>query len=179
MAVYYFYKICSLDNKYIYIGSTTDFNKRMYNHKSDCFNECSKKFNYKLYKTIRENNGIENFIFEMIESITTDDKEIVLKHEQELMIKYNSNLNTYRSFISNEQKKAEIKINKKQYYNINKDQIKEKHKTKYICDCGNEYTYGHKSEHFKSRKHKLYEQTKQNNITNNITYNITNLTIQK
>ena len=96
MAVYYFYKICSLDNEYIYIGSTKNFNKRMSDHKSNCYNEKSKKFNYKLYKTIRENGGINNFIFENIDSIESDDKNIVLKHEQELMNEYNSNLNTIR-----------------------------------------------------------------------------------
>ena len=129
MAVYYFYKICSLDNTFIYIGSTTNFNKRMNDHKSNCYNEKSKKYNYKLYKTIRENNGIENFIFEMIESMTTDDKEIVLKHEQQLIIKYNSNLNTYRSFMSDEDKKQY----QKQYRIDNKEQLQQQ-KKQYIID---------------------------------------------
>ena len=107
MAVYYFYKICSLDNEYIYIGSTIDFKKRMQKHKSNCNTPNSKKFNYKLYKTIREHNGFENFIFDIIESINTDDKLIVLKREQELMIKYNSNLNMIRSFVSDIEKKQQ------------------------------------------------------------------------
>ena len=92
MTVYYFYKICSLDNEFIYIGSTANFNKRVLEHKSNCYNEKSKKYNYKLYSTIRSNGGFDNFCFNIIKSIETDDKTNVLKHEQELMIKYNSNL---------------------------------------------------------------------------------------
>ena len=114
MAVYYFYKICSLNNEYIYIGSTTNFKKRIAEHKSNCYNKNLKLFNIKLYSTIRNNAGFDNFVFEIIESINTDDKEIVLKHEQELMIKYNSNLNTNNAYISEEDKKQQqkdIKIN--------------------------------------------------------------------
>jgi hypothetical protein len=200
MAVYYFYKICSLDNEFIYIGSTTNFKKRMIEHKSNCYNKNLKLYNIKLYSTIRNNAGFDNFIFEIIDSIESDDKNIVLEHEQELMIKYNSNLNTYRSFISNAQKKAEIKINKKQYYNINKEyfqqytidnkekiqqyridnkeQIRLKKNKKHICACGREYTNSNRKRHTKSSQHKKFEEQQiiyntTNNITNNITFNIT------
>ena len=150
MAVYYFYKICSLDNEYIYIGSTIDFKKRMQKHKSNCNTPNSKKFNYKLYKTIREHNGFENFIFDIIESINTDDKLIVLKREQELMIKYNSNLNMIRSFVSDIEKKQQ----KIQYRIDNKEKIRAKNNEKHICACGRLYTYGHRKRHTESSKHK-------------------------
>jgi hypothetical protein len=177
MAVYYFYKICSLDNKYIYIGSTTNFKKRIAEHKSNCNTPNSKKFNYKLYKTIREHNGFENFIFDIIESINTDDKLIVLKREQELMIKYNSNLNNNRSFISDEDKKQY----QKQYRIDNRHKILLKNNEKYICACGREYTFTNRKRHTKSSQHKKFEEQQlMNNTTNNITNNITfNITIQK
>ena len=108
MKVYYFYKICSLDNEYIYIGSTKNVRHRISQHKSDCNNNKSKKYNYKLYLHIRQNGGLDNFYFDIIESINTNDKEIVLKQEQYLMNKYNSNLNTNRAFLSEDEKNKKI-----------------------------------------------------------------------
>ena len=205
MTVYYFYKICSLDNEFIYIGSTTNFNKRMSDHKSNCYNEKSKLYNIKLYATIRNNAGFDNFLFEIINSFETDDREIILKHEQELMIQYNSNLNTNRSFLSDYEKKQyknqynidnkeQIKQKKQQNYNINRDEILQKHKQyridnrekirlkskeQYMCDCGRLYTYGHRKRHIESSKHKKFEEQQiVNNTTNNITINY-NITIQK
>lgn len=205
MTLYYFYKICSLDNEYIYIGSTTKFKKRVFEHKSDCYNKKSKKYNIKLYTTIRKNGGIENFRFDIIKSIETDDKKNVLKQEQELMILYNSNLNTNKAFISDEDKtqykkqyridnkeqiqqktkqyridnKELIKQQRKKYSTENREQIRLKKSEKHICVCGRLYTYGHRKRHTESTQHKKYEEQQiVNNTTNNITINY-NITIQK
>jgi hypothetical protein len=48
--------------------------------------------------------------------------------------------------------KHKIQGKKKDYYNSNKKIINEKHK----CECGGKYTYGNKSQHFKSNKHIKY-----------------------
>ena len=42
---------------YTYIGSTTSFDNRKCGHKSTIYNKNLKSYNYKLYKTIRENDG--------------------------------------------------------------------------------------------------------------------------
>ena len=42
---------------YTYIGSTVSFDNRKNGHKSTIYNQNSKKYNLKLYKTIRENDG--------------------------------------------------------------------------------------------------------------------------
>jgi len=42
---------------YTYIGSTTSFDNRRSGHKGKIYNQNQKAYNYKLYKTIRENNG--------------------------------------------------------------------------------------------------------------------------
>ena len=43
-----------------YVGSTTDFSKRKYGHKSACNNCKIKNYNLKVYKIIRENGGWDN-----------------------------------------------------------------------------------------------------------------------
>ena len=42
---------------YIYVGMTTDFTNRKYNHKSDCNNITDKHYNFKIYDIIRANGG--------------------------------------------------------------------------------------------------------------------------
>ena len=41
----------------VYVGATCNFVNRKYNHKYTINNEASKQYNYKLYQTIRENEG--------------------------------------------------------------------------------------------------------------------------
>ena len=41
----------------------------------------------------------------------------------------------------------------KTYYKKNKALIDEKHKAHFICECGCEYSYSHKTRHLKSKKH--------------------------
>jgi predicted GIY-YIG superfamily endonuclease len=58
---YYIYKICCDDlPEFVYVGSTKAFRQRKNEHKSNCNND-NKKHNFKLYQTIRENGGWENW----------------------------------------------------------------------------------------------------------------------
>lgn len=66
-----------------------------------------------------------------------------------------------------ERKKDDILKRMADYYNINKEHIadkgytyraknKDKLQRKYVCDCGGYFTYNHKSEHEKTKKHMNY-----------------------
>ena len=54
--------VCNdLDVDYTYVGSTTNLNKRRYQHKYRCNTEGSHGHTYKVYQTIRENGGFDNW----------------------------------------------------------------------------------------------------------------------
>ena len=56
------YKIeCLNDEKLIYVGNTTNFDKRKVQHKLNCYNEKGKCFNFKLYQMIRDAGGWSNY----------------------------------------------------------------------------------------------------------------------
>jgi ADP-heptose:LPS heptosyltransferase len=55
-----------------------------------------------------------------------------------------------------EDNKTEILEKRKQYRIDNRQSINEKQEQKYNCFCGGKYTNVHKSEHFKSNKHKEF-----------------------
>ena len=52
--------------------------------------------------------------------------------------------------------KDEIKIKQKKYHENNKDTNNLKKKQKEDCECGHQYTLGHKTRHLQTEKHKKY-----------------------
>jgi predicted GIY-YIG superfamily endonuclease len=56
-----------------YVGHTTDIVRRKYNHKNCSVNEKSKDYNTKLYKTIREKGGFDNYSMIEIEKYPCKD----------------------------------------------------------------------------------------------------------
>ena len=173
--LYTFYKIVSKDGKYIYVGSTKDFNNRMRNHKSNCKNENSKCHDIKVYEAIRNNGGWRKFNIEKIEEKLCEDKKNAYIRENELMKELKSNLNERPAYSTSEEKQEQKKQQQKRYYIKHNEKINDYKNTKNICKCGGAYTTSHKSQHSKTKKHKQFENQTINNITNN--YNITNLTI--
>jgi hypothetical protein len=121
------YKIvCSNEDiEYLYVGSTTDFTKRKYAHKTCCNNINNKKYNEKKYVEMRNNGGFENFKMLEVEKYPCNDKREAEAREEEIRVKLKANMNSKRCFITEEQKKA--------YYNENKQKMNE-HSKEYYYD---------------------------------------------
>jgi len=89
----------SIDDNILYIGSTNNFSQRKHKHKKNTTNKRGKLYWLKLYLFIRENGGINNFIFEILENGEIENKLEIRKIEQNFIDKYNPNLNSKKSFI--------------------------------------------------------------------------------
>lgn len=88
------YKIYQQSNPdIIYIGSTTDFNRRKSNHKKNCSNRVSKKYRYPLYQYIRACGGWENFTIEKVEDYPCKSRGEGVLREKELIKIYDAKLN--------------------------------------------------------------------------------------
>ena len=135
------YKLCCKDTniKDIYIGSTTNMKQRKQNHKNSCNNPNSKKYNYKVYQTIREYGGFDNWDIILVEYVNATSKQELEKEERVvielLQPTLNSNIPTRthkewseKYYIDN---KKEIKEKRKVKYQDNKKEIKEKQQIKY------------------------------------------------
>ena len=134
------YKLyCKDENiKDFYIGSSTNFKRRKYAHKSICNNPNNRRHNLKVYKFIRANGGYENFDYEII--LKTDEDEIK-KIEQKYIDELKPTLNCINAcgLDRKEYQKQYNEINKikiskqrkeydKQRYQKNKEKIKENQK---------------------------------------------------
>ena len=109
------------DNENVYVGSTKDFTKRKWEHKTRCNNPNSKGYNYKIYKYIRENGGWDEWEMIAIETYPCESKrELEIRerfHIETLKPKLNKNIPTRTH---------------KEYRDDNKEVIKEKKKQDYI-----------------------------------------------
>ena len=120
---YLFYKIVCLDNSFelCYVGSTANWKSRSYNHKYNCNNENSTHYNLKLYTTIRQNGGWDNF--KMIEIGKREQlrKREAEQIEEEYRQELKANLNMQKCFTTEEDERAY----KKKWGEANKEKIKE------------------------------------------------------
>lgn len=150
--------------EFIYVGSTTDFTNRKRKHKSD-----SKIEDTKLYQTIRENGGWDNWRMTIIEEYAECKNCIEQRiREQKWIDELNANLNMVKSYSSQkektqnmkeyyEQNKEEIIPQQKKYYEQNKEQFAQKRK---------EYYEQNKEKILQKRKED-YQQNKERNCKNN------------
>ena len=156
---YYIYKICCDDlPNYNYIGSTKAFRQRKRLHKSRV-NTGRKE---KLYNTIKENGGWDNWRMVILEELGEVSFTEARIKEEEHRVKLNANMNSQKCYTTEEEiakrekeyrekNKEQLSEHKKEYYqkNIehikektkeyreqNKEQILEKKKEKITCECG-------------------------------------------
>ena len=176
---YTIYKIVAKDPNIqeCYVGSTLDFVRRKRQHKSNTTNEKRDGYNWPVYKFIRENGGWKNWDMIELEIIECTQIES-LKLERKYMDELEPTLNSYKSFITDEEKveyKKQYDIDNKEkrkeqykqryiankealqaYYIDNRESILEKRNEKFECKCGGRFARGDRARHFKSKKHKNY-----------------------
>lgn len=155
------YKLCCDDVKEFYIGSSENFIERKRRHKSNCNNPNSTEYNYKVYKYIRENGGYENWKYETIEEKEFENKNVLKIREQHYIDLFKPSLNMVNAIENEEQRKQ-----KQNQYDQKQRAIK------INCPCGGKTDKRNKPSHEKTNIHTKYLQT-----INNITNNITNITI--
>jgi len=141
----------------MYVGATTQYALRKWQHKRNCTNPESRAHNYHVYTFIRNNGGWENWNMEPLEEVCCNDKMglniIERKYIEDLGSTLNKNIpgrtkaesdKAYREAnkeILNEKKRQwhwdnreTILIKNKKYYDENRDIILEKDRQRNIRD---------------------------------------------
>jgi hypothetical protein len=170
---YYIYKICCDDcPDFVYVGSTKAFRQRKNHHKHGCNKGDTKK----LYNTIRENGGWDNWRMVILEDIGEVSLTEARIKEEEHRVKLNANLNERKCHNTEEQKKERHnKQSNKSYHNNkekkqeyakeyrekNKDKIMEWGMQRITCECGRTFRIDDKARHERTLIHKkLIEEKK-------------------
>ena len=165
----------------LYVGHTTNFRMRKFTHQDSCKNENKRSYNTKIYKTIRDNGGFQNWSMVQIESFPCANGNEARARERYWYEQLSATLNV-RYPIRNkkeyngvnkdknrEQKKEyrALNVNKisewhKSNYKLNKDKIKERQSQPYTCECGSVCRIGDKTKHFKTKRHQSFIAQKDN-----------------
>jgi hypothetical protein len=133
----------------IYVGHTTDFIKRKCGHKSMCNNN---KKNLKIYKTIRENGGWENWEMVEIEKYPCNNGGEARARERYWIVGLNCSMNSNMN--------SNMKSNMNSNMNSNNvDSNMKSKKSPYYCvicnvNCHKKNTY---AVHIETKKHKTNE----------------------
>lgn len=159
------YKIVckDLNMNHIYIGHTTDFIRRKCKHKQDCNNPEAKNYHVKLYKTIRENGGWDNWDMILVEDFPCKNKLEASARERYYYELLNGSLNTNKPnrnlkeyYQDNKNKILEYQNN---YNNNNKDKLKEYREAN--KDKIKEYNSNYRIEYYKKNKDKFKDRAHQ------------------
>jgi hypothetical protein len=143
------YKLVCLDPTITekYIGSTTDFNNRKYNHKYVCNTITYKHYNCPVYKFIREHGGWNNWQMILIEKWPCNDGNELRARERHYYELYGGELNYC---VPTQTPQESIKL----YFRKNKEKIIDWKNSNNICIvCGGKYTNANKAAHNKSKRH--------------------------
>jgi len=154
------YKIICKDIniKDIYVGHTTSFKDRKREHKS----RINKNYKFKIYETIRNNGGWDNWEMIEIEKYPCKDSNEARTREKYHCELLKSNLNMYSPVIDIEKLKSyrkdylkkynarlsEEQKNKKKQYNIIYKNLT------FVCSCNKEIKNLNKYKHLKSAIHR-------------------------
>ena len=176
--IYHF--VCKDTNvKSEYVGSTTNFNKRKNHHKNDCCYETS-NHHLKIYQTIRENGGWDNWDMVPLEEFSCENKTQQVIREQYWFDRLKPDMNSYVAYREGttikEKRKAyyeekykayreanadKLKENaevisekRKAYREANAEILKEKRSIKHTCECGSVCALYRKAIHERTQKHK-------------------------
>jgi len=154
--------------KDIYVGSTTNKNRRKQQHKRNCNDENDKeKYNMRVYKFIRETGGFDNWSLILVEKYPCNSKQELEMRERYWMEQLHSTLNSksvtsyqhlwfedrceyYKKYT--EENKNHLREHRKEYRKLNEEYLKKQT----ICECGGHYTTTHLARHLKTNRHLEY-----------------------
>lgn len=147
----------------IYIGHTTSYYQRYRLHKSNCNNNESKSYNYKIYKIIRENGGWDNWEMSILENYPCNNINEAKERERYWIENQSATLNVSipnRSKKEYEQiyrivHKKELAEKAKEYRENNKDAIKA------YLECNKEKISFQKQDWYEENKDEILEKAKQ------------------
>ena len=153
------YKIQHIElDELIYIGHTTNFNKRKYQHKNNSINENAKDHQALLYQTIKNNGGWDMFKMIQIKTFSCANLREAAAEEDKLMMELNATMNKNRPQRSQKQWTIDNKISLAQYQKEYKivPEHKEQRLRKIVCDCGSTILCNDKARHLRTLKHQTF-----------------------
>jgi hypothetical protein len=122
----------------IYVGSTENSDNRFIQHKKNCNYTSRPHYNYKVYRFIRANGGIDNWEMDIIEEYPCENNLQLRIRERYWYDLMTPELNSSKPYVSREERKIIDREYSKKYRTKHKEYAKEYREKagKYNCKCG-------------------------------------------
>ena len=150
------YKIKCLTTDDFYIGSTNNFTRRRYEHRTR-FNCNTRNCNDKLYDFMRINGGLDNFEFIILKEYEGLTKKELNIEEQKYINELKPTLNAIKSYNTPEDIRLracrQTALYRERYPEKTKEECRIRSKKRYKCECGKEVSLQHKARHKRSDYH--------------------------
>lgn len=130
------YKLHHTTEPHVFVGSTTNLKRRMIEHKYNCQNVLSEKYNYSLPSCIRNNGGLDKFKVEVLEEV---------KAREQVKLRLDFWMNELKPDLNKFLNLSQTKLN-----------IKRREEKTTCPHCNNEYHKSNMRRHMR-RKHKDYD----------------------
>jgi hypothetical protein len=146
----------------LYTQQEADETEAFYQLNFDCVNfmvtgRTSKEYNQSRKQKTKEYNKEyrqehKEEIKERDAKYYQDNKEKIIEQQKKYNQEHKEEITerTAKYYQENKDKLLEYQVN---YRLTNKEKIETRHNKKHECECGGRYTYSHKAEHFRSKKH--------------------------
>ena len=160
------YKISCKDNNidFVYIGSTTNFNRRVISHKYNVNRNIMKTL---VYETIRSNGGWDNWEMALLHEYPCETSKDLRIEEERVRCEYNKSINQIRAFRTKEQQQQQWETNNRTYRMNNKEKMREygriyrMNNKEILREYGRIYRMNNK-EKIRESKRAYYEKNKDN-----------------
>ena len=148
----------------VYVGSTTNFIQRKYNHKGSTTNPNHQNYNEEKYKTIRANGGWDMFNMLEIKKYPCNDNREAEAEEQRCIDELKGTLNQISAYVSKEDLQQYQKNYHTTYYKENQQRFLERNRAylkanpdkyteTYECSCGKVVRKWAKYQHIRTKQH--------------------------
>ena len=153
------YKLVCNDTgvKELYIGSTTCWKARKNQHKSICSNSNASRHHLKVYKTIRDNGGWDNWTMVLIEEYPCDSKLKLHARERYWIEELKAQLNRYIPAQTSQE-------SSKRYYENNRELVSHRRKQHYEANKENMKQYREDNKERRKQQNKSYREANKDKI---------------
>jgi hypothetical protein len=144
---------------YCYIGHTNNFSFRKQQHRAPCIDTSHSKAHIKIYETIRNNGGWDDWEMIELEKFNNKTKLEARIREQELIKEHNANLNMLSAYITEHERQANKKAITEKFRAENKEYLAEQ--TKKYKEEHKEVIAEQMKKYREENKEKIYQKTKE------------------
>lgn len=135
-----------------YVGSTSNFKRRLYDHRTRCKNPSNPSYSYKVYDFIRKNGGFDNWEMVIVKELKEKNWIEIRQQERYYAQQVNATLNDWKAYSTQTERQEHYKKGSEWY-----EKNKERSRNRYQQKCLMLYDLEKENQILKDKLNKIME----------------------